>query len=762
MKTVEPSKSSRNDVPASGTATQSAANGHFFPAKTVRQEIPRLSRAGWEAISNPRRIALVGASGRESSVSFTSRFLQTNDELGFRGDIFLINPTRSEIMGRKCWPNLAALAEPADIVAINLPGEKVLPAVEEAIAHGARALMIHSGGFLERGSAGAQRQQQLQRRCAEAGIAALGPNCLGFLSFTNRVSVSSFKISGGNMAGSIAAISQSGSVASLLQAIAGRHGLSFLASTGNEAVTSVEDLLVYAIEDPATRLIVAFIEQFRNPTALFDLADRAHAAEKPVILLKAGRTQQGGAVSRGHTGAIVGSGEVYRQALSQTNFILVEDFDELAQTVELAASWTRRPSSFRVGLLGTSGGELSTVTDQCVEHAVALPELSTETLTGLQDVLHLPADVWPRNPVDVGIGFDVPGSYQERMRRAIRVVAADPSVDVVALLQGFHRDNEDIAYSFNREMLGAAAKEAPLIEKPMLVMATRAGSVDDEVMAEVRASEIAALQGSRAALRAIHHLAIYGEGLARWKTRLPQPNWPQPNEAVSSIVASAETSVSQAILFHHLAQAGLPTPPVRRVTSEADAKQAARDLGPQVVMKIDTTRVVHKSDVGGVVLGVTPESAARTFEQLRACLEPSLGTFSGEAVVVAPQIESGVEVFVGVKHDESFGFVLVFGLGGRLLEILNRNAMLVPPFDHNDALELLDRSGVRPLLDGFRGGPKAHLDQLAGVILRVGQVAAAIGNRLEVLELNPVIINQQYPGGIIADARLLLFPRPQL
>ena len=171
---------------------------------------PRLTRAGWEAIANPRRIALVGASGRESSVSFTSRFLQTNDQLGFTGDIFLINPTRSEIMGRKCWPNLAALPEPADMVAINLPGEKVLPAVEEAIAHGARALMIHSGGFLERGSAGAERQQRLQRLCAEARIPALGPNCLGFLSFTNRVSISSFKISAANTAGSVAAISQSG------------------------------------------------------------------------------------------------------------------------------------------------------------------------------------------------------------------------------------------------------------------------------------------------------------------------------------------------------------------------------------------------------------------------------------------------------------------------------------------------------------------------------------------------------------------------
>jgi acetyltransferase len=366
--------------------------------------------------------------------------------------------------------------------------------------------------------------------------------------------------------------------------------------------------------------------------------------------------------------------------------------------------------------------------------------------------------VWPRNPVDVGTGFNVPGSYQDRMRRAIRTVAADPSVDIVAVHQGFHRDSPDITYSHNHEILDAAAKESALIGKPILVMASRAGSVDDEVMAEVRAANIPALEGSREALRAIRHLATYAQRRARSKTHAPSPISPQQDDVVSAILASSETSIGQADLFPYLAAVGLPAPPMRRVAGKAEAEQAARDLGPPVVMKIDTARVVHKSDVGGVVLGVTPETAAQTYDRLLACLDPPLGTIPGEGVVVAPQIESGIELFVGVKPDESFGFVIVFGLGGRLLEILDRNAMLVPPFDQADALDLIERSGVRPLLDGFRGGPKADFDQLAQMILRVGQLAAAIGNRLEVLELNPVIVNARHPGGIIADARLLLFP----
>jgi len=719
---------------------------------------PHLSHAGWQAISNPRRIALVGASGQKSSVSFTSRFLETNDALGFTGQLFLINPSRSEIMGRKCWPNLGALPEPADMVAINLPDEKVLPAVEEAIAHGAGALMIHSGGFLERGAAGAERQRQLQRLCAQARIPALGPNCLGFLSFTNRVSISSFKIPSGSGTGPIAAISQSGSVASLLQGVAERHGLSFLASTGNEAVTTAEDLIAYAIGDPATRLIVAFVEGFRDPPALFELAERADKATKPVILLKAGLTQHGGVIARGHTGAIAGAGEVYRQALRQANLILVDDFDELAQTLELVASWRLPATSFRLGVLGTSGGELSTVTDQCVEHGVKLPAFSQKTLTVLQSALHLPADVWPRNPVDVGIGFEVPGTYQDRMRAAIRSVAADPSVDVVALIQGFHRDSLDLAYSLNREILGAAAKESTRIGKPILVMTSRAGRADDAVLKEVREAGIPALEGSREALRAIRHLEVYSKGLERRKARSHSPISSRPTDGVSAIMINGDAAIGQARLFQYLAEFGLPAPPMVSLANKAEAERAARDLGPRLVLKIDTGRVVHKSDVGGVALDVTPETAAPTYEKLLGCLDPPVGTLPGEGVVAAAQIESGVEVFVGAKRDESFGFVVVFGLGGRLLEILDRRAMLVPPFDEEDALEAIERSGVRPFLDGFRGGPRADFNELAKIIVRIGWLADAVGGRLEVLELNPVIVNARYPGGVIADARLLLLP----
>ena len=724
-------------------------NNRVSPGAPTR---PPLSPEAWQALTNPRSIALVGASGRPSSVSFTVRFLQTNAQLGYTGEIFLINPSRDTIFDHKSWKGLDALPHPADVVAINLPDEKVLPAVKEAIAHGAKALMIHSGGFGERGAAGLAREIELKKICADAGVAALGPNCLGIMSLTNRVSVASMKPPGNPAPGFIAAIAQSGSAAAILAQVAGRHGMSFLASTGNEAVTTAEDLIAYAIDDPATKVIIAFIEALRRPPELFALAERANRAGKPIIVVKAGMTERGGEVSRGHTGALAGSGAVYRQAFAQAGVILCEDFDELAQTVELFSVMHPVPKRCNVGMLGTSGGELGRITDLCVELGVPLPPLSQPVLKAVQAALHLPEDVVPRNPVDAGTGFNFPGSYKERIGGAIRAVAADPDIDIIAIMQGFRRDNPEIKYSLNREIMSAAAAYAGTGGKPVVVMASQSGYADDEVMAEVRAAKLPALEGAREGLRALYHLDWYSKYLAGLNTA----GKPVQAAAPAAIAAWDNGAVAQTRLFPWLAAQGIAVTPVVGVASAAEASAAATRLGVPAVMKIDTPRVVHKSDIGGVALGVTSATAAAKFEALKACVTPPIGAVAGESVILAPMVANGVEFYIGAKRDQSFGTVVVLGLGGRLLEILGRTALLVAPFDKAMVRRAIAESGAEKLLAGFRGGPRADLDRLAEMVMAVGSIAMALGDRLEVLDLNPVIVTNEQPGGIVADARLIL------
>lgn len=707
--------------------------------------MPGLTDEGWKAFTNPASIALTGASGRVSSVGFTGTFLQTNRDLGYAGKILPINPTRDEVFGERCYPSLAALPEQAELVIIALPDAKALPAVEDAIAHGAKALVIHSGGFGERGDEGAAREIELKRLCAEAGLPAMGPNCLGIISYANRVSASSFTAAPGWKPGPVAAISQSGSVAGVLMKAAFRHGLSFLASTGNEAVTTTEDLISFAIDDPDTRVIVAFIEALRRPRELFALAERAHDAGKPIIVMKVGLTDHGAEVSKGHTGALAGSGEVNRQAFRQAGIILVEDFDELTQTVELVTTLKAAPPRMRLGIVSVSGGELGAITDLCVAHGVELPALSEPAVVGLKKALYLPDDVGVRNPVDVGTGFRNPGTYIERMGASMRAIAGDENVDVVALMTSFG------AKGLAREMLVAAANEAPNLGKPMIAFSASSNEGDDEPLVDVRKAGLATLRGARETLRAIAHLKGHLD-----PARPRNPMAPPPVPVVVEGPLLEGGLVPQSYLFPLLAGHGIPMTASRSAATPEEATAAAAAIGGRVVMKIDTGRVIHKSDVGGVALGVTEADAAEQFARIVGALSPPVGSLPGEAVFVAEMLDGGTEVYIGAKYDEAFGAVVLVGAGGRLVELLGPPAMLIVPFSEAQAREAIARSSAAKLLDGYRGATVADCDALARLLVQVGDFAAGLGPRLDILDLNPVIVNASHSGGCVADARLIL------
>jgi acyl-CoA synthetase (NDP forming) len=713
-----------------------------------------LTPESWTALTAPRSIALVGATDRAGGLSFTGRFLAAKRDIGYGGKIFFVNPTKTSLFGEPCWPNLMSLPETVDAVAFSIPSEKIVGGVKEALEHGARAMVIYTGGFAERGQGGMALHRELQSLCGGTGAAILGPNCLGIHSFTHRTALGAMRVPADFRSGSIAAISQSGASAAILASIAERHGLSFLASTGNEAVTTMEDLISAAIDDPHTRLIVAFVEALRRPSEIFSLGKRAMAAGKPIVVLKVGVTAKGGQVSYGHTGAIAGSGEIYRQAFDQAGIVVADDFDELAQTVELMATVRSAPAGRRLGLLGTSGGELANAADLAVGLGLELPNLSPATQAKVQQIQSFPADVFQQNPIDVGTGFASRVSYHDRMRACIRAVADDEAIDVVALLQGFNRDNPDLSLSLNRSMLAAAAAEAATLPKPIFVMASRSGNVDPATVAPVVDAGLAMLEGSREALRALGHLIWYGRCrdaiIARSGDELGLPEVTLPTPWPGGLV-------SQVDAFALLQRQGITATPVTPVATAAEAETAADRFGSPVVMKVDTPRLVHKSDAGGVVLGVTTADAAACFAGLHEVLQAhDGGTLPGEGIIVAPQLSGGIEFYVGAKRDATFGPVVACGMGGRLLEILGRTALLVAPFDEQQALAAIERSGAVPFLSGFRGGAVADLAGLARLVMRVGALAMAIGDRLEVLDLNPVIVTRDYPSGCVADVRLIL------
>ena len=614
---------------------------------------------------------------------------------------------------------------------------------------------MYPGGFLERGAGGAARHKRLVEICAKADIPALGPNCLGIINYVHRTAFGAMRVPKDFKVGPIAGISQSGACASIFAKIGAKYGLSFLASTGNEAVTTMEDLIGAGIDDPSTKVILAFVEMLRRPREIFDLGRRAAEAGKHIIILKVGLTAIGGQVSFGHTGAIAGSGDVYRQALAQAGITMVEDFDELTQTVELLTMLKPRSKTCRVGFVGTSGGELSNIADTAVKMGVTLPEPSPQTQRAFQEIQNFPEDLFLKNPMDVGTGFASKTSYHDRMRACIRALAEDPAFDIVALHQGFGKDRSDLALSLNLNMLSAAAKEAPTLPKPIIVTASLTGDVEPGVVAPIVEAGVPMLQGSKEAMQAIRHLERQLQFCANLRPRKPETK--ADPDLAAGLKPWAGGMVSQAETFALLERHGIDAAKVRRVASGADAQKAATEMGGTMVMKVDTPRIVHKSDVGGVALRVTASDAAQRFEALEGVIQAQTGkAVEGEGIVAMPMLAQGVEFYIGAHRDESFGPVVACGIGGRFLEILGKTALLVAPFDEQEALDAIERSGAKPFLEGFRGGPKADLKSLAAMMVKVGDLALALGERLQVLDLNPVIVNEKTLGGAVADARLIL------
>ena len=707
---------------------------------------PNLKDDSWAAFTAPESIALVGASEKITGVSFTNRFLANNRQLGYAGDIHLVNPARQTIFGQPSLPELAALEEAPSAVIVNVPALKVQAIVDEAIAVGARAIMVHSGGFAEAGPQGLLLQEQMARSCADAGIGLIGPNCLGLVSVVGSTSLYGSPLPDTLEPGPLCAITQSGSVASTFLGMGGEYGMSFLASTGNESVTTMEDLLERAVEDDQSRVIVLFLETVRQPERFMRAARRAAEVGKQIVVLKVGRTSQGGKVSRGHTGATAGSGEVYRQAFAQCGALEVEDFDELEQTVRLLLRLRRKPDGDRLAILGTSGGKLAAVTDAAVELGIELSPLTGATLGNIRDALSLPDGVQPQNPLDVGIGFRSKRPYGERFQECMKAVAADPTVDLVAVMQDLSSDDKH--RSLNDEIVEAVALEAQRLDKPVVLFSCHSVGASPTLVARVSELGLPVLTGARASLRAISHLT-------RSTSVTPSGADTAPPAAMDAADMSAlpAGALPMARVRDLLAAHGLPVVSLRPVTSAQEAVDALRDLGAPVVMKLDSPAVIHKSDVGGVVLDISDEEGARAaFKALQNV--PAGG--DDRRVVVSPQLGAGLELFAGATWDDTFGPVIAFGLGGRLVEFLSRTALVVSPSSTEQFVDLIERSGLVPLLRGYRGAPMADLDALVHTLRGLAELAVAFGPRLEAIDLNPIILNPQHPGGCIVDARILI------
>ena len=697
----------------------------------------RAGRTAIEALLRPRSIAIVGASSRDGS--FGLRLLRSIRSGRYSGDVYPINPRYEEIDGVRCYPSLKALPAPADCVAFTVSDELVEQAFAEAAEAGARAAVIFGRGYEASKREGPSRVERLAAIAREAGVAVCGNNCMGFFN-----SIDGIKMSGNppplpDSSGDIGLVSHSGSTWSGL--IGNQRDLIFnyAVSAGQEIATTMADYLEFLLDQPETKAIGCLLETVRAPEKFIAAVERADRLGIPIVALKLGRTERGRRFALAHSGALAGSDAAYGAIFERHNVIRVYTPDELTDTLELLKS-PRRPGSGGIGIVTDSGGERELIVDLATDLGAPLAEVTAETRERLVSVLD--PGMEPQNPVDSY------GDGRMLLGECAVALAADPGVAMVALATNLVHGRP-----YARASSTAMENAADSTTKPAILFGNVHSSVSREEASRLRALGIPVLMGTATALAAMRNLL-------QWHHRRAAAPEAKPSvPSVASLdkartLAKSAAGVDAIALPNALGILGLfgiPSAPSEFVDSADGAIAAARHLGFPVVLKTAAPEILHKTEAGGVELGLRDaDQVARAYGRIAAACGP--------AVQVQAQAGGGTEVLLGMTNDPQFGPMVTVGLGGIFTEVFADAVTFQPPVGADAARRYLERLKGHRLLQGYRGRPKADLEALALTIERFSVLAATVGPLFSAIDLNPVIASAS--GALAVDALFIPLRKP--
>ncbi|BBX09643.1 acetate--CoA ligase family protein [Mycolicibacterium aichiense] len=668
-----------------------------------------------------RSVALVGASAKPGS--FGERMIIEARRSSAR--MHLVNPRYERIDGVTCAPSLAALDEPVDLVLLGVPDTALLAELNNAAAVGVKSAVIFGSAH------GAPLRRAVAQAATDAGMAVCGAGCMGFVNNVTGLRALGYLETDPLPSGGVSLVTHSGSAFSTILRASRGFGFRVAISSGQELVTDTADYLDYIVEDPGTTMIALLLETPRSVGRLRAGLRRAAQRDIPVVILPVGHSPRGRAMVAAHSGALAGDAAGWQAFCADTGAIRVTDMAEFVDTIELfEAGRRRRPGSRGIATVHDSGAERALCADLAHELAVDFAELATPTLRTLAELLD--DGLSPGNPLDVwGTGADTRALFSG----CLRALVDDPGVAVTALAVDLVTEfDDDTAYP--DAMLDVAAGT----HAPLAVLASVPSAVDGATAAGLRHNGIPVLEGARSGIAALGHLA-------RWplpvSTALPHIDAQRAQRWTAELTA-AEWNAPAA--FRLMADYGIPVTRSYSAHTVAEVLAAADAVGYPVVLK--TLGAAHKSDVGGVVLGIGDrESLGVAYEEMAERL--------GSDVSVDAMAPAGVEISLGVVRDDNFGPMIVVAAGGTLVELLADRAVACPPISRDTARELVQSLRSAPLLMGWRGAPAADVDALADAIVGFSQLAIELGEHLDAVEANPVIVSAT--GVVAVDA--LVIPR---
>ena len=705
-------------------------------------------RSAFECMFVPQSVAVIGATDRESSVG---RTLLANLLNGlYHGKVFAVNPKRNEVLGLHCYKNIGSIPEKIDLAVIVTPAPSVPAVVGECVAAEVRAAIVISAGFREMGEVGAKLEMEIQEQLSRGTMRLIGPNCLGIMNPLAGLNATfAHDIA---RPGNVAFLSQSGALetAILDWSIEEQVGFSGIISTGSMLNVGWGDLIDYYGEDPDTHSILIYMESVGDARSFLSAA-REVALRKPIIIIKAGRSEEASKAATSHTGALTGSDEVFDAALRRCGVLRVQSIADLFYMAETLARQPR-PRGPKLTIITNAGGPGVLATDALIAHGGELAPLSAATIDSLSEFL---SPHWSHsNPIDI-LGDSGPDEFA----RAVEIAIRDPGSDgLLAILapQGM----TDPARVAERLKPYARGYGKPVLASWMGGKMVAAG------VEALNAAGIPTFSYPDTAARAFDYMWRYTYNL---RGLYETPSLAMEVEEGSSAHAKAEEILASArrdgrTLLNEveskqvLASYGIPVVETRVASSEKEAAEIARALGFPVVLKVFSDTITHKTDVGGVVLNLTGEEAvAEAYRKIEAAVREKAGEGKFRGVTVQPMVSrEGYELILGSSVDPNFGPVILFGSGGQLVEVYKDRALALPPLNATLAERLMEQTNIFGALKGVRGRAAIDIAELQRILVRFSQLLVD-QPWIKEIDINPLLAS---PGKIVAlDARIVTYPR---
>ncbi|MDH4162307.1 MAG: acetate--CoA ligase family protein [Nitrospirota bacterium] len=686
---------------------------------------------------NPRSIAVIGASQDQKKVGHA--VLNNLIRFNYQGALYPVNPSAGDILGRKACAGITEIGEPVDLAVIAIPAKFVLDSLRQCAAAGIKAAIILSAGFKEAGAQGTLLEEELKTVCSQTGIRVLGPNCLGLINTAN--SMNATFAAGMLPKGRIAFFSQSGAlgIAILDWAIGNEIGFSSFVSLGNKADISEIDCIRYFAQDDNTDIILGYIEDVVSGEQFLKAASAA-TKQKPIVLLKSGGTEAGARAASSHTGALAGSDTAFNAAFRQSGVIRASGVEELFDTA-LTFSGRKLPKGNRLLIVTNAGGPGILAADTAERLGIKLPQLTKETAEDLRPKLPPSASVF--NPVDL-----IGDATSERYAVALEAGAKDPNVDgmLVILTPQAMTDVDATA--------GHVLRVSQATDKPVLASFMGALRVKNAVEQFKRAS-LPNFSYPETAVRAFKKLVDYAaiRDLQEDEVYRGWHNEEAVQDLIDSLLNRGITQVGEEEAMALLSYYGFTFPKRGLARTSREAGALASRIGFPVVMKISSPEILHKTDVGGVRVGVkSAGEAEEAFLDITTNARRSMPNAFIKGVMVYEMVRGGKEVILGVTVDRTFGPMVMFGLGGIYVEVLKDVAFRIAPVTRREALAMVNEIRTVALLKGARGEKPADLDAIADTIVRLSVLVTDFPE-IQELDINPLVVMER--GAVALDARII-------